>query len=208
MGKPALSKAEVDQIKSLRETGHTLGEIKTVLKRGYGTVFRYIKDVPILPEYQDVWKIKRGGSKARSLRGWQKAQMQVTEIFESKLTSREKLLILSSLYWGEGNKTELSLINGDPTLIRVFIACLRELGVTTKELNISLRLFEEINVEDAIEFWLRILNLPENSITKINIIRGNKKGKLKYGMCRVRVEKGGEHFKMIMSVVGLMRFKI
>ncbi|MHB1316669.1 MAG: hypothetical protein ACYCZW_02310 [Minisyncoccota bacterium] len=100
------------------------------------------------------------------------------------------------------------MINGDPILIRVFITCLRELGVTNRELKISLRLFEEINVDDAIKFWLETLNLPKNSITKINIIRGNKKGKLKYGMCRVRVEKGGEYFKIIMSMVSLILSKI
>lgn len=49
-------------------------------------------------------------------------------------------------------------------------------------------------MEDAVEFWATTLNLPKNSIAKINIIRGNKKGKLKHGMCRVRVEKGGEYF--------------
>lgn len=208
MGKPALSKSEVDQIKSLRETGHSLGEIKNILNRGYGTVFRYIKDVSILPQYQDMWKIKRGGSKARALKGWQEAQVHVAEIFDCDFTLREKLLILSSLYWGEGNKTELSLINGDPTLIRIFISCLKELGVTTRELKISLRLFEEINVEDAIRFWLETLNLPKDSIIKINFIKGKKKGKLKYGMCRVRVEKAGEYFKMIMSMIGLIRSKI
>jgi DNA-binding transcriptional MerR regulator len=207
MGKPVLSKAEIIQIKSLRETGHTLGEIKNIVKRGYGTIFRYVKNVPILPQYQDVWKVKRGGSKSRSLKGWQKAEEQVAKIFDGVFSLREKLLILAALYWGEGNKNELSLINGDPSLVKIFIVFLRELGVTTKELKISLRLFEEINVDEAVIFWLETLNLPDNTIIKINIIKGKKKGKLKYGMCRVRVEKGGEYFKKIISMIRLIRSK-
>lgn len=208
MGKLSLTKSEIDQIKNLRETGHSLGEIKTALKRGYGTIYRYIKDISILPEYQDAWRIKRGASKARSIRNWQKAELEVEELFKGDISFREKLLILSSLYWGEGNKTELNLINGDPTLVRVFISCLKELGVTAERLKISVRLFEEIDIKEAVDFWIKTLDLPRNSVISINVIKGKKKGKLKYGMCRIRVEKGGQYFKMIMSMVSLIRTRI
>ena len=83
MGKPTLLATEIKKIKHLRETGHSLNEIKNVVNRGYGTVFRYIKDVPILPKYQEIWKIKRGGSKSKSLKEWQTARMQASEIFSS-----------------------------------------------------------------------------------------------------------------------------
>ena len=204
MGKPTLLATEIKKIKHLRETGHSLNEIKNVVNRGYGTVFRYIKDVPILPKYQEIWKIKRGGSKAKSLKEWQTARIQASEIFNS-FNFKEKMIILSCLYWGEGNKTELNLINSDPYLIKVTLSCLRDLGIRNDEIKVGLRLFDDMNKTKTINFWLKFLNLPKGSITFFEIIKGNKIGKLKYGMCRLRVKKGRKHFKFIMSMIDLIR---
>lgn len=207
MGKPVLLKSEIKKIKNLRETGHSLNEIKNVLNRGYGTIFRYMKDVPILPEYRDIWKAKRGGSKAKSDRDWEEAKFHASCII-GNLGSTEKMLILSCLYWGEGNKTELSLVNSDPSMIRVILVCLKDLGLKNYDLKISLRLFEDIDRKKAISFWLKTLLLPKGTITKIDVIKGKKVGKLKYGMCRVRVKKGGKYFKLIMSMIDLIRLGV
>ena len=70
MGKVALSKAEIKEIIGLRKTGHSLNEIKSIVNRGYGTIFRYIKGVEILPQHEQEWKIKRGGSRKKSQKCW------------------------------------------------------------------------------------------------------------------------------------------
>jgi len=204
MGLPSLTKLEVGKIKKLRETGHSLPEIKRILNRGYGTIYRYIKDITILPEYQELWKIKRGGSKTRSLREWNEAKIKASKLI-GPFSLRERMLVLCCLYWGEGNKTELSLINSDPALIQVFIVCLKDIGVEHSDLKISLRLFENINKNEATNYWSKTLSLPIGTITKIDVIKGNKVGKLKYGMCRVRVRKAGKNFKLIMSMIDLVR---
>lgn len=204
MGKSALLDSEVKRIKKLRETGHSLNEIKSVVNRGYGTIFRYIKDVKILPEYENEWKIKRGGSKNKSLKDWESARIQASKFFDN-FSAKERLLILSCLYWGEGNKRELNLINSDPYLIKVFLNCIRDLGVCDAEITISLRLHENIDKRMAVRFWLDFLNFKEKSITYFEIIKGNKIGKLKYGMCRLRVKKGAKYFKLIMSMIDLVR---
>jgi hypothetical protein len=72
-------------------------------------------------------------------------------------------------------------------------------------LKVSLRLFEDINKKKTIQFWQKILSLPKGSITKFDISKGKKKGKLKYGMCRIRVKKSGRHFKLIMSMIDLIK---
>ncbi|OHA93176.1 MAG: hypothetical protein A3H52_03125 [Candidatus Zambryskibacteria bacterium RIFCSPLOWO2_02_FULL_39_26] len=204
MGIPPLTKSEIEEIKKLRETGHSLPEIKRILNRGYGTIFRYIKDVPILPEYHEIWKIKRGGSKARSAKLWSEAKVRASELI-GPIGFKERLLILSSLYWGEGNKAELNLINSDPNLVRVIVMCLKDLGIQQNELKISLRLFEDIDIKKAISFWSKTLYLPRGFITKIDIKKGKKVGKLRYGMCRVRVKKAGKNFKLIMSMIDLIK---
>lgn len=182
-------------------------EIKRVVNIGYGTIYRYIKDVPILPEYAEQWKIKRGGSKNKSIKGWNESKLVAKKIV-SKLDSRDRMLILACLYWGEGNKTELNLINGDPALVRVVIRCLKELGISNSEINLSLRLFSDIDKEDAVKFWVESTGLNKSNIIRFEIIEGKKVGKLAHGMCRVRVRKGARHFKLIMSVIDLIKSEI
>ncbi|MDQ5968989.1 MAG: hypothetical protein QG579_146 [Patescibacteria group bacterium] len=207
MGKVALSKAEIKEIIGLRKTGHSLNEIKSIVNRGYGTIFRYIKGVEILPQHEQEWKIKRGGSRKKSQKEWEEARTKADALV-GDFGLKERMLVLSCLYWGEGNKREFNVINGDPTLIRVIVSCLEDLGVSRDEIKVSLRLFSDIGKTEAVNFWTKELNLIKNSITKFEIIEGKKKGKLRYGMCRVRIKKGGKHFKLIMSMIDLIRLKV
>jgi hypothetical protein len=204
MPKPSLSSREINRIKNLRKTGHTLYEIKNLTKKSNGTIWKYIQGVSILPKYQEIWKAKRGGSKARSKKDWKEAQNKASNIIK-RISFTEKMLILSCLYWGEGNKTNFDLINSDPSMIKVIISCLKGLGVLNSELKLSLRLFENIDKKKAVSFWTRTLKLPRGTIQKIDVIKGNKVGKLKYGMCRLRVKKGGKYFKLIISVIDLIK---
>ena len=204
MGSLPVSEIERQKIRELRKTGHSLLEIKSIVNRGYGTIYRYIKDVPILPQYKKLWEIKRGGSRKKSEKDWEEARSKAL-ILAKDFILKEKMIILSCLYWGEGNKKELNIINSDPSLLRVFINCLREIGINDDRITISLRLFEDLDKKKAVDYWLKTLNLPKNNITRFEIIKGKKTGKLKYGMCRVRVEKGGQYFKLIMSMIDLIR---
>ena len=97
------------------------------------------------------------------------------------------------------------MINSDPNLVRVIVMCLKDLGIQQNELKISLRLFEDIDIKKAISFWSKTLYLPRGFITKIDIKKGKKVGKLRYGMCRVRVKKAGKNFKLIMSMIDLIK---
>jgi len=204
MPKFSLSEKEITQIQNLRKRGHTLSEIKGLTGRSNGTIWKYIGDISVLPKYQEVWKAKRGGSKAKSEREWSEARTRAFSIIKH-LGFSQKMLVLSCLYWGEGNKTELNLINSDPAMIRVIISCLKDLGIKDNELKISLRLFEDIDKNKAISFWSRTLCVARGMIQKIDVICGKKVGKLEYGMCRLRVTKGGKYFKLIVSMIDLIK---
>ncbi|MES2088079.1 MAG: hypothetical protein V4467_03760 [Patescibacteria group bacterium] len=204
MGKPSLSKIEIDQIVDLRKNGHTLSEIQAVVKRAYGTVFKYMKNVSVLPEKEEFWKVRRGGSKFRSLSEWQEAKVKAKNLI-FPIGKKERLIILACLYWGEGNKSELNLINSDPDLIRLFVSCLRDIGVTKDQLKVSIRIYDDVNKKEAIRFWAGVVGISPDEILSVNVLFGKKKGKLKYGMCRVRVQKGKLYFKLIMSMIALMK---
>lgn len=204
MGKPSILKSEIKKIRELRETGHSLNEIKKVVNRGYGTIFRYVKDVPIPLKYKKILEVKRGGSKSKSLKDWSDSRAKASEIISS-FNFKEKMIVLSCLYWGEGNKTELNIINSDPTLIKVVLQCLKELGIKKDELKFGLRLFEDIDKNTAVNFWSKFLKIPKKSIKFFEIKNGKRTGRLKYGMCRLRVKSGGKYFKLIMSMIDLIR---
>jgi len=207
MPKPALSANEVKEIINLRRIGNSLHEIRVITKRSNGTIWKYIKDVVVLPEYKDIWRAKRGGSKAKSNREWQESKKRASNIL-GKISFRDQMMILSCLYWGEGTKRELNVINSDPIMIKVIFQCLKELGIKNEEFKISLRLFDGINKRKAILFWSKTLEIPAGFIKKVNAIPGRKVGKLEYGMCRLRVKKGGRYFKLIMSMIDFIKLTV
>lgn len=179
-------------------------EIRKITKNSNGTIFKYIQGVSILSEYQELWKQKRGGSKFRSQKQWDESLLEAQSLI-LPLGRNSKLVILACLYWGVGNKRELNLINSDPTLIKTFVNCLIEIGVKKDMLKVTLRLYEDLNINNAIKYWADILEIKKEAISSVNILKGLKRGKLKYGMCRVRVAKSARYFKLIMSMISLLR---
>ena len=199
-GRPITQK-EIDRIVSLRKTGHSLPEIRKVLGRGNSTVFRYIKKVEVLPEYISALKLKQGGSSKRSHQNWETARAQADTLLKDPLSKEQRLCLIAGLYWGEGNKKELNVINSDPALIKVFISCLEDFGVKKEHLKIGIRIHDDIDKKQAVLFWSHYLLIRPEDITSISVIKGKKVGKLKYGMCRVRVAKGGTYFKLLISLI-------
>lgn len=195
-----LSDKEIAQIIELRRTGHSLPEIKKVTKKGAGTVFRYAHSVVVAPEYREVLRCKQGGSRVRSQMQKDKAAQEARSRI-GRLSSRDKLLILVALYWGEGTKSELNIINGDPVLLRTFCVCLCEIGVPVADLKFSLRLYEDISPMQAKKFWARNFGISTNLIRVSEIVVGKKKGRFTFGMCRIRVRKSGPYFKLIMAMI-------
>ncbi len=187
-------------MRTLRQTGHSLPEIRKIVGRGSSTVHKVIKDIVLAEPYASVLRAKQGGSKLRAANHWSLA-IQDAQNRIGKISHRDSMLILAALYWGEGNKSELSLINSDPELVRVFISCLQDIGVKSEDFRISLRLYEDIPRRKALLFWSEVTSVPRVRFGRIDVLKGNKKGKLEFGMCRVRVRKGGAHFKLIMSMI-------
>lgn len=205
-GKP-ITKNEIKEIRRLRKTGHSLPEICKALNRGGSTVHRFAKDVVVIPKYVNILKQKQGGSINRSKNFWKKSKDKAA-ILLRRVSNRDKLFILASLYWGEGTKSELNIINSDPSLIKVFILCLKEIGIKKNDIRISLRIYDSIDIDDAKKYWAKVCEIDVNNILSVNILKGKKVGKLKYGMCRVRVTKSAESFKLIISMIEFIKIQI
>ena len=175
-------------------------EIRKITGRSNGSVSKYIKGVNVLPDYRGVLKSKQGGSKERARKNWLQAKENASNILET-FSTRDRLLFLAAIYWGEGSKSDFNLINGDPYLIRAFLKSLYVLGVQKDRIKFNLRLFSDMDKSQTIGFWVNFLEIEEKQIGKCEIIEGDGRKKLMYGMCRVRVEKAGPYFKLVMSMI-------
>ena len=168
---------------------------------------RYAQTIVVNDAYKSILRAKQGGSKARAKQKWTEAREYISPVI-GEISSRDKLLILAALYWGEGTKAELNIINGDSELLRVFVECMEELGVPRNDLSFSLRVFGDMSVQAAKDFWARRLGITTSEIKSVEMVPGGKGGKLPNGMCRVRMRKGERHFKLIMSMIQLVSSRI
>jgi len=197
MGKIKLDIDKILEIKNLRSKGYSLSEISRELNIPRTTVFKYIKGVEILPEFIELWKIKRSGSRYVKNLKEQKAFEEAIKLI-GEISVKEKMLFLSALYWAGGSKKDLGLSNTDPDLIKVFIEGLRKVfNVGEERFRISIRIFEDMDREKCLNFWSKVIGVPKDKFINVNVLYGKKKGKLEYGMCRIRVSKGGDLLKQI-----------
>jgi hypothetical protein len=199
MGKEPLGKNQINKIIKLRRQGHSLPEIKKFTGHGSATVFKYIQNVEILPKFLERWENRKKSSVIRMIESQKKARAEAKSIVKD-ITSKDRLLISACLYWAEGNKKDFSLSNTDPVLIKTFLECLSEIGVEKDDIKVSIRVYEDIDQKEACKFWAKIANISVNKICSVNVLKGKKKGKLKYGMCRIRVAKGGYFLKYLKSI--------
>ncbi len=198
MGKPKTSEKDIAEIIRLRKSGLSLDSIHKIVPQGKTTIFTYIKDLKV------DFNLRGTGSARKAKKDWDESKITASELVKD-ISLKGEMLILACLYWGEGNKNELSLINSDPNLIRIFVNCLKKLGVKNEDLLVSARIYEDLNPEKVKSFWARNLGIDKSLIRSINVLHGKKIGKLEYGMCRVRVRKSHYYFKLIMSMIDLIK---
>ncbi len=190
----------INKIVALRKKGLSINEIKKDVGKSKSLIFKYINGVEILPAYRGIWDAKQIGARKTSLAHWQEARLYAKKLL-ADLSKKEKIIVGACLYWAEGTKKDFNLINTDPVLVRTFVSFLEVLGVPKENLRISLRTYEDIDRATVIRYWAHLLEVEEGRITYIEVLRGKSDGKFTYGMCRVRVAKGGLYLKKIKSII-------
>lgn len=189
------------KIKNLRKEGFSIPEISRKCIIPKSTVSRYIKGVDILPQYYQRWLDRRNSSEIISKQNWKNARQEVDEIIDS-LNEKDLTMIGSLLYWAEGSKKDFSFSNTDPRMIRVFIYVLKKsFKVNVDDLKVSLRIYEDLDKKACLSYWSEVTGVELDDKTSVNVLKGSKKGKLQYGMCRIRIRKAGSVFKKIFSII-------
>ena len=72
-------------------------------------------------------------------------------------------------------------------------------------LSINLRIYEDLNQKKACNFWSKVVGVSQKRIMYVDILKGKKNGKLKYGMCRVRVIKGAYFLKLLNAIRSILK---
>lgn len=198
-----ISESARKAIVDLRVKGKSIPEISSDLGIAKTTVQRYVLGIQVPDKHLKALKEKQGGSKSRAI-GLRSNVLDEATVLLGNLSKRDEFLLLLGLYWGEGTKKDFGIINSDPYLIQAFIRCLKSMGIKDARLSVSLRLHSDLSQRSAIAFWSQVTGVPKASITRIEIIEGKKKGKLPYGMCRVRVRSGLRERLLIQTAIQLI----
>ncbi len=191
---------KADSIHKLRRKGASIIEISNSLGLPKSTVFRYARFVEMSKELHSALSSRRGGSKKRKelaeIRAYEDGRNIVGGI-----NDRDRLMFASALYWAEGNKKDFILTNSDPVMIRFFIETIRRVfNLEPNDLQVSLRLYEDLDRDNCIAFWASITGVSSSDFISVSVLEGKKIGKLTYGMCRVRIRKGGLLLKKIIGI--------
>jgi len=196
-----LTSKMIEEMRDLRLRGHSLFEISNEIHIAKSTASRYVGKILPLAEYKADLVQKRGAGSKKRKESKQKKSLEEANTLIPDISQKEKLLFLSALYWAEGNKKDFSLSNTDPLLIKVFVESMREIfHIPEHEFRVSVRIYEDLDKEACLTYWSGVTGIPKESFVNINILKGKKVGKLKYGMCRIRITKGGDILKKIMAI--------
>ena len=197
----AISQDTKEKIIYLRKQGHSISEIGREYQLSKSTVLRYVGDIAILPEYRERWLVRSKGARVKAEREWSVATGRAQQLLKS-VTAKDLALAGAMLYWAEGSKSDFSLSNTDPTLVRLFVFILRNVfNIKDSDLVVSIRIYEDLDRGACLRFWSDVTGLRLGSKTSIDVLVGSKRGKLKYGMCRMRVRKGGLLRKQLFAIM-------
>ncbi len=187
----------------LRVSGMSIPEICRETNVPKTTVQRHVKGIQIPTEFLKRLKEKQGGAKNRA-QGLRENCLEEASALLGTLSQRDYLILLIGLYWGEGTKRDFSIINSDPKLLQAFMICLRAAGIHSERVSLSLRIHTDVSIEESKRFWAYALGIPIERIGRVEVIEGKKKGKLPYGMCRIRVLSGIRERLLIQSSIALI----
>ena len=186
---------------ALRKLGKSYGQIKNELGVGKSTLSGWLREHPLSDEqvrflrdgevriekYRQTMRLKR----ERKLHGYYKEAKGAV----LPLSKRELFLSGLFLYWGEGGKTErgtISISNTDPSVLKFTLYWMREaLDIPKEKIKALLHLYDDMVIEEAVEFWSKTLNMPRSQFSK-PYIKKSKRSDLDekgygHGTCMLRV---------------------
>lgn len=165
----------------LRKLGNTYSDIKKQLGISKSTLSVWLSEYSLtsaqimLLQNNKLGKKKLAIEKTRIIK--QKKRKERLELVYNEqkkkwinLSNRELELAGIFLYWGEGNKSlkgPVALNNTDPKVIKFTLFWLKNaFGVPVEKIKVYLHLYNDMNINNEIDFWSKELNLSLNHFAK------------------------------------------
>ncbi|OGM02250.1 hypothetical protein A2115_01975 [Candidatus Woesebacteria bacterium GWA1_41_8] len=171
----------------LRKNGKSYSEIKEVVRVSKSSLSLWLKEIHLTES-----QIKRlKGKKERAIERFRetmrlKRENRLSEYYGNQkkrwipLSKRELFIAGLFLYWGEGNKASwntISISNTDPTMLKFSLMWMtRSLKIPKNSIKISLQLYSDMNIEETVSYWDRILGLQRRQFTKPYIKKTKREG--------------------------------
>jgi hypothetical protein len=170
---------------AMRKEGRSYREIGEVVGVSKGTLSLWLRDVPLTEDQQRALTVR--GPEATSARHAENRALAARRRASVRSHAREQVAGLSEselfvagvvAYWAEGSKNKpwrhgqsVQFMNSDPAMIRLFLAWLRLVGVSSDRLVFRLHIHESAAASDAIGFWSQVVEAPESQFGNPTIKR-------------------------------------
>lgn len=201
--------------RELRLQGWTYDQIEAELGCSRSSVSLWVRDLP-----RPTRKRSPEEAAAIATKGWEeKLRIREEERQRTKeaakqavgsLSSRELFLIGVSLYWAEGGKDKpydrrenVTFVNSDPSMIKVFLAWLDLLGIERERLRFTVMIHENADVAGAEHYWADLVGGDRSAFNKTTVKKHNPKtvrknvGETYRGCLVIKVLKGAELYRRI-----------
>ncbi|MFF4564223.1 hypothetical protein [Streptomyces sp. NPDC001435] len=204
-----------ERARDLRRQGWTYDQIEAELGCSRSSVSLWVRDLP-RPER------KRSPEEAAAIarKGWEaKLRIRDEERRRSKdeakqsigdLSARELFLVGVGLYWAEGSKDKpydrrenVTFVNSDPGVIKVYLAWLDLLGVERARLRYTVMIHENADVSGAERYWADLVGADASAFNKTTLKKHNPKtvrknvGDTYRGCLVIKVLKGADLYRRI-----------
>ena len=194
------SPKKIERLKELRKEGYSINELVKELAIPKTTVWHHIHEIKLSPKSLSLLKQKIGGSKERKEKNLHLAKELAIRILNSP--DRELAIAFAMLYWAEGSKKVCEFINSDGRMINLYLQIIKKiLRIPDERISPTMRIFSGMNKEECLEYWSSITGLSKDKFS-VRMNDGGTRSNTKYGMCRIRVNKGSNTLKLIHSLIG------
>lgn len=176
-----------ERARELRVKGLTYDQIQVELGCSKGSISLWVRDLP-KPERRDPseqaklaarkrWEHEldvRDGVRQRT----KNAAMEAV----GRMSERELFLVGVGLYWAEGSKDKpydrrenVTFVNSDPSMIRVYAAWLDLLGIAPERRQYRLMIHESADVTAAEQYWADLLRVDVSTFQQTTLKKHNPK---------------------------------
>jgi len=161
----------------LRQQGKSYSQIKKELGMSKSTLSQWLRKYPLSKEQIDMLRGKSESRIEKYRQTMQKKRLdRFTLCYEKEkmelmpFSKRELFIAGLFLYWGEGVKGDnstVSLNNTDPDVVKFYLLWLTEcLNIQREMIKVIVHLYEDMEIDDSLDFWSNILNIPRSQFIK------------------------------------------